>query len=222
MANWAVGDLSAGWIKKRKKRNGVLLLFPQFNPQHFRSGRKSVPLDCLPGLHPVSTNAAGTNWSPGYCSYWQGHDLAGLRTLCFCFNHRWCLRSLFLVSQLCFSCSLDTTSLCMVFDNSFSISEKLPNLLCFQRSWIWKNQSEHINCRQVEVERKPDKGRGKLCVMMILVRVGLKVGRGKDKNKPQNPKTNRKTLNFDCNTCMTASVRISLYQKAILNSSSPL
>lgn len=41
-----------------------------------------------------------------------------------------------------------------------------------------ENQSEHMHCRQVEVERKPDKGRGKLCVMMILMRVGLKAGSG--------------------------------------------
>lgn len=125
-----------GWLKKRKKGDGVLLWFPESNPAHFRSGWKSVPLDCLSGLHPVSTNAAGTNWSPGYCSHWQGHALAELRPLCFRFNRRWPLRRLLLVAQLRFSCSLGTTSLCMVVDKSFCMGEKLPDLPCFQRSWV--------------------------------------------------------------------------------------
>lgn len=124
------------WLKKRQKGNGVLLWFPESNPVHFRSGQKSVPLDCSAGLRPASTNAAGTNWSPGYCSHWQGCALTGLRTLGFPFNHKWPLRSLLLVALLCFLCSLDTTSLCMVVNKSFYISEKLPNLPCFRRSWI--------------------------------------------------------------------------------------
>jgi len=125
-----------GWLKKRKRGDGVLLWFPESNPVHFRSGQKSVPLNCLAGLCPVSTNAAGTSWSPGYCSHWQGHVLAGLRTLRFRFDRSWPLRSLLLVAQLCYSCSLDTTSLCMVVDKSFCIGEELSSLLCFQRSWI--------------------------------------------------------------------------------------
>lgn len=56
---------------------------------------------------------------------------------------------------------------------------------------VSENQSECIHCRQVEVEGKPDKGGGKLCVMIILVRVGLKQGREKDKTKPQQAKTNK-------------------------------
>lgn len=43
-------------------------------------------------------------------------------------------------------------------------------------------------------------GRGKLRVMMILVRTVL-IGGGKDKNKPQNPQTNKNTQHFVCNTC---------------------
>lgn len=129
--------------RRWKKRDGGLLRLPGSNPVHFRSGRKSVPLDCLAGLCPVSTNAAGTKWSLGYCSHWQGHMLAGLRTLHFLFTHRWPLGSFLLVAQLCYSCSLDTTSLyggC----KSFFISMELPNLLLFQRDES-ENKPECIN-----------------------------------------------------------------------------
>lgn len=125
-------------IAKDEGKKGMETCSGFLNPIHCISGvsKSQCPWTVLSGLHPVSTCAASTSWSPGYCSHWQGHVLAGLRTLCFYFNHRWLFRSLLLVSQLCFSCSFDTPSLCMVFDKSFFISEKLPNLPYFRRRWM--------------------------------------------------------------------------------------
>lgn len=180
---------------------------------YFRSGQKSVPLDCLAGLHPVSISAAGTIWSPGYCSSWQGHVLAGLKDTLLPFKPSAasqehiasCSAGLFLF--------FGYNIVHRVPDKSFHIRETLKSVCkcqwAYMTCYIFKgagseNQSECVHCRQVVTERKPVMGRGKLHVMMILVRmvlIGGGSGGGKDKNKPQNPKTNKNPQHFDYNTC---------------------
>lgn len=51
---------------------------------------------------------------------------------------------------------------------------------------------------------------------------GIGGGEREGQKQTTKPKTNNKTLNFGCNTGMKVYVRTGHYQKAVLNSSSPL
>lgn len=134
MANWAVGDLKIQTAKEEEKGGWSLALVSWIQSSVFQEWSE--------------VSALGLFGWPPFCSYqcswhhlvpWLLFSLAGLcfswaeGTLRFPFNHQRPPRSVLLVPQLSFSCSLDTASLCRLPDKSFCVSETLV----FKCQWAY-------------------------------------------------------------------------------------